>query len=117
MTANIKREDLDVKELEAILDRALEGTLDEEGYRKLKAALETLGYLTNLIGDKDTTISRLRKLLFGPGSEKADVFWRPCSQRPILPKQRTRMAPIRRKRRNQRDTAATEPGPTPGQKR
>jgi transposase len=71
MTANIKREDLDVKELEAILDRALEGTLDEEGYRKLKAALETLGYLTNLIGDKDTTISRLRKLLFGPGSEKS----------------------------------------------
>jgi transposase len=71
MTANIKREDLDVKELEAILDRALEGTLDEEGYRKLKAALETLGYLTNLIGEKDTTISRLRKLLFGPGSEKS----------------------------------------------
>lgn len=71
MIANIKREDLDLKELEAILDRALEGTLDEEGHRKLKAAVETLGYLTNLIGDKDTTISRLRKLLFGPGSEKS----------------------------------------------
>jgi len=71
MASDIKRIDLDMTELETILDRAREGTLDEEGYKKLKAALETLGYLTDLIGDKDTTISRLRKIIFGPSTEKS----------------------------------------------
>jgi transposase len=71
MASDIKRIDLDMKELETILDRAREGTLDEEGYRKLKAALETLGYLTDLIGDKDTTIRRLRNIIFGSSTEKS----------------------------------------------
>jgi transposase len=71
MASDMKRIDLDMKELETILDRALEGSLDEEGYRKLKAALETLGYLTDLIGDKDTTIRRLRKIIFGSSTEKS----------------------------------------------
>jgi transposase len=71
MMAAYKRMDLDMKELETILDRAREGTLDEEGYGKLKAALSTLGYLTELIGNKDTTIGRLRKMLFGPSTEKS----------------------------------------------
>ena len=31
---------------------------------------ETLEYLTNLVGDKDTTISKLRKILFGASTEK-----------------------------------------------
>jgi hypothetical protein len=70
MTPNIRRKDLDMKELETILDRAREGTLDEEGYEKLKAALSTLGYLTDMIGDKNTTIKRLRKILFGSSTEK-----------------------------------------------
>jgi transposase len=70
MITDIRWIDLDMKELEAILDRAREGSLDEEGYKKLKAALETLGYLTDLIGDKDTTINRLRKIIFGSSSEK-----------------------------------------------
>jgi transposase len=71
MASHIKRIDLDMKELETILDRAREGTLDEEGYEKLKAALETLGYLTDLIGDKDTTIRRLRNIVFGSSTEKS----------------------------------------------
>jgi transposase len=71
MASDIKRIDLDLKELETILDRAREGTLDEESYAKLKAALETLGYLTDLIGDKDTTIRRLRNIVFGPSTEKS----------------------------------------------
>ena len=71
MASNIKRIDIDMKELETILDRARDGTLDEEGYKKLKAALETLGYLTNLIGEKNTTIRRLRNIVFGPSTEKS----------------------------------------------
>jgi hypothetical protein len=71
MASNIKRIDIDMKELETILDRARDGTLDEEGYKKLKAALETLGYLTNLIGDKNMTIRRLRNIVFGPSTGKS----------------------------------------------
>ena len=70
MSSHIRWIDLDMKELEVILEHAREGTLDEEGYKKLKAALETLGYLTDLIGDKDTTIRRLRNIVFGPSTEK-----------------------------------------------
>ena len=71
MASDIGRIDLDMKELEEILDHAREGTLDEEGYKKLKAALETLEYLTHLIGDKDTTIRRLRQIIFGSSTEKS----------------------------------------------
>ena len=70
MRTDIKRIDVDRKELEQIVERARTGSLDEEDIRKLKAALETLGLLTELLGDKDTTINRLRKILFGSGTEK-----------------------------------------------
>src|SRR5439155_2054790 len=45
-------------------------TLDEEGYQKLQGVLEAFRYLTDLIGDKDTTISRLRALLAKSSTEK-----------------------------------------------
>jgi transposase len=73
MTPHTRRVDLDMKELEAILEQARAGSLDEDGYRKLKAALQALGYLTDLIGDKDTTIARLRKIVFGPSTEKTST--------------------------------------------
>jgi transposase len=69
MTADTRRIDLDMKELEAILEQA-RASLGEEGYQKLKAAIETLDYLTDLIGDKDTTIKRLRQIIFGHSTEK-----------------------------------------------
>ena len=47
-------------ELEALLERARQGPLGEEDYQKLEAAIHTLSYLIELIGEKQTTISRLR---------------------------------------------------------
>jgi hypothetical protein len=44
--------------------------LSEQEYQQLKAALETLVYLTQLVEDKNTTIGRLRQILFGASSEK-----------------------------------------------
>ena len=35
------------------------------GDGKLTAALQTLAYLTDLVGDKDTTIHRLQQIIFG----------------------------------------------------
>jgi transposase len=66
-TASI--ETVDMNEIEAILEQA-KAALSEEQHRKLKAALETLAFLTSEIEDKRTSIKRLRKLLFGATSEK-----------------------------------------------
>jgi len=62
--------EVNLQELQALLKQARQEPLGEEDYQKLKAALDALGYLTELIGDKDTTISRLRALLAKPSTEK-----------------------------------------------
>ena len=65
----IKREDL-----ERLLEHA-RPALTQPEYEQLKAALDTLVYLTHLVGKKNTTIARLRQILFGASSEKtADVL-------------------------------------------
>lgn len=66
----IPRIDVPMEELEKVLERARKEPLDEEGYAKLKASLETLGYLVQLVENKDTTIHRLRQMLFGASTEK-----------------------------------------------
>ena len=62
--------EVNLEELAALLERARQEPLDEEGYQKLQGVLEAFRYLTDLIGDKDTTISRLRALLVKPSTEK-----------------------------------------------
>ena len=69
MAADLSRIDLDMNELLGYLEQA-RSVLGEDGFRKLKAALETLHYLTDLVGDKNTTIHRLRRIIFGPRTEK-----------------------------------------------
>ena len=66
----IERLEVSMDELEDILERAKTTPLTEEECAKLRKALETLMYLTDLVGDKDTTIARLRKILFGASTEK-----------------------------------------------
>ncbi|MFA6046850.1 MAG: transposase, partial [Phycisphaerales bacterium] len=58
--------------LEDALRRA-EGRLDEQDYAMLKALADSYAYLSELVGDKTTTIARLRKLLFGAKTEKTAV--------------------------------------------
>jgi transposase len=55
--------------LEDALRRA-EEKLDEKDYAMLKLLAESYAYLSGLVGDKTTTIARLRKLLFGSKTEK-----------------------------------------------
>jgi len=62
--------EVNLEEWEALLERARQRPLDEEGYKKLQAALRAFRYLTEMIGEKDTTISRLRALLVKPSTEK-----------------------------------------------
>ena len=51
------------EDLESLLER-VRPSLPEEDFRKLKAVVEGLELLTELIADKDTTIRDLRRLLF-----------------------------------------------------
>ena len=59
----IKREDL-----ERLLEHA-RPALTQPEYEQLKAALDTLVYLMHLVGKKNTTIARLRQILFGASSQ------------------------------------------------
>jgi transposase len=61
--------EVNLPELEVLLERKRE-VLGEEDYQKLKKGLWALSYLTDLIGDKNTTISQLRALLMKPSTEK-----------------------------------------------
>lgn len=78
--------ELKMDKLEDALRRA-EGKLDEQDYAMLKALAESYAYLSELVGNKNTTISRLRKLLFGAKTEKTStvVGRGPNVQNPSLP--------------------------------
>ena len=69
MKPGVERLEVTTEELEALLE-GVRGPLGEAGYQKLKAAVNTLGYLTELVADKDTTIRHLRQLLLPASTEK-----------------------------------------------
>jgi transposase len=68
----IPRIDASIEELEALLEQAKQEPLREEGYHKLKAAVRTLGYVTELLEKKETTLAALRELLCPASTEKTD---------------------------------------------
>jgi transposase len=70
MKPALPRLEVSREELLSLLEHARTGVLSEAEYQQLKAALDTLVYLTQLVEDKNTTISRLRQILFGASSEK-----------------------------------------------
>ena len=62
--------EVNFEELAALIERARQGALGEEDCRKLQSAFDALSHLIEMIGDKDTTISRLRTLFAKPSTEK-----------------------------------------------
>ncbi len=67
--AQTRRRELRLEELAAIVERA-KSSLTEEEHAVLKAAVETLAFLTQELEAKGTTIERLRRLIFGASTEK-----------------------------------------------
>lgn len=65
-----KRVEIGADELRAIVELTRMGALSEEDHATLSAAVDTLTFLTEELEGADVTIGRLRKLLFGPSSEK-----------------------------------------------
>jgi transposase len=62
--------DMDESQLEALLRRAENEAFEKEDYSTICAVLQSYYYVTHLIGEKNTTIARLRKLIFGACTEK-----------------------------------------------
>jgi transposase len=60
---------VNVDELEAVVERA-RAALDQKDYETLKAAMETLAFLTRELEKKGVSVKRLQRLLFGPKTEK-----------------------------------------------
>jgi transposase len=65
--------ELDMDKLEEILRRLDAKELDADDYETLKAVIGAYVQLFNLVGDKDTTIRRLRQMLFGAKTEKTSA--------------------------------------------
>jgi hypothetical protein len=61
---------VDTQRIEAVLERAAE-SMNEDDSELLRQIVESHSYLLELVGDKNTTIARLRKLIFGSRSEKS----------------------------------------------
>jgi len=61
--------ELDMNELDEILRRLEAKELDAGDYETIKAVIGAYVYLVNAVGDKETTIRRLRQMLFGAKTE------------------------------------------------
>jgi len=68
---DMERLDATPEELNALVEQA-RVALDEAGYQKLKAAVRTLGYVTELLEDQRTTLQSLRNLLCSAQTEKTE---------------------------------------------
>src|SRR6516164_94111 len=67
------RLDVSREELEALLEQARQEPLPEDGYQKLRAAIRTLHYVTELLEKKETTLKELRELLCPASTEKTET--------------------------------------------
>lgn len=64
--------EVNCQQIEDLLDRAASNTLREEDTELMRQITAAYVQLFVIVGDKNTTIARLRKLLFGASSEKTD---------------------------------------------
>ncbi len=70
MAAPVPQLDVHMDDLRRLVERTRQTPLTDEEYTTLKAAIETLGYLADLLEQKGTTVANLRQLLFGATTEK-----------------------------------------------
>jgi len=77
MAPTIPAVDLRMDDLERLVDRTRHAPLTEDEHATLKAAINTLGYVAQLLEQQGTTLAGLRSLLLGTQTEKTrDVLAR-----------------------------------------
>jgi transposase len=64
--------DVNAQQFEELLERAASNTLRDEDTQLLRQLFESYAGLFQIVGDKNTTIARLRKMMFGATSEKSE---------------------------------------------
>jgi hypothetical protein len=122
--------EIDMQKLDEVLDR-VQQEFGAEDYAILKAVVDAYGTITELLDNKNTSIARLRKLLFGATTERRRRCW--ARSRVATQRRKNRNRPSRRRRLRKRpvqrrrakraekhppqDTAATGPTPTPGRRK
>lgn len=72
-------------QLQDLLQRAEAKQLRDEDYETIKALTESYVYFVQLVGAKNTTIARLRKMLFGAQTEKTDAVLGGTADTPTSP--------------------------------
>jgi transposase len=60
------------QQIQELLDRATSNTLRAEDTELMRQIFDSYAHLFEIVGDKNTTLARLRKLLFGASSEKTN---------------------------------------------
>jgi transposase len=65
--------DVNMDQLEDILHRAEDSSLTEEDRNTIRVIFESYAYVLQLVDDKNTSLRRLRNLLFGASTEKTAV--------------------------------------------
>ena len=68
--ADLKRIDISISDLEAIIERSQAEPLSEQDCERLRSVVKTLLFLTRELEKKGISIQRLRTLLFGATTEK-----------------------------------------------
>jgi transposase len=79
--------EVSTEELEALLESVREA-LGEAGYQKLKAAIHTLSYVTQLLETREATLESLRRLLCRARSEKTETVLEEAGLAPSSPPKR-----------------------------
>jgi transposase len=82
--------ELNMDDLDDILQRVDEKRLEVDDYQTIRTVIESYVQLHGMVGDKSTTIARLRKMLFGASTEKTsavigDKTDRPAASSEIIP--------------------------------
>ena len=70
--SSTQRTEITLSELEAIINRSATEPLNEQERQTLLEVSQTLQYVTEQLEKKGISIARLKKLLFGAGTEKLD---------------------------------------------
>jgi|MudIll2142460700_1097286.scaffolds.fasta_scaffold67616_1 transposase len=65
-----KRIDLDLKQIDALLERAETGALEKGDYEIIKAMADCIVYLSQAVDEKAAKIKRLLRMIFGATTEK-----------------------------------------------
>ena len=114
--------ELDMDKLDEILRRVEAKELRDEDYETIRTVIESYVGLYFAVGDKNTTIPRLRKMLFGAKTEKtaAVIGDRKDSQLPptqdavaAAASRRARRKPRQRQSRRQKRGGNAAKGPRP----